>query len=158
MRTLLLLSAAALALGLVPAALADPPTKVVDEFSASETIPAGGVCDFDYRIAFTARDIAIEFTDGRAIVHSEFEITHSNLDTGYALTEKGIVNLHFSADGQEKDAGLYWHLRDPSGKLVVVHAGQIVFDDSGNVITFTPNTDPPGFAEVICPALGGAPA
>ena len=158
MRTLLLVSAAVFALGLVPVAAGDQPTKVVDAFSAVEIVPAGDVCDFDYQLAFTARDTVIEFTNGTATVHSKFVITHTNLDTGYALTEKGVVTLRFSVDGTEHDSGLYWHLRDPDGKLVVVQAGRMVLDPSGEIVRFTPGTDPPGFPDVICPALGGARA
>jgi hypothetical protein len=42
--------------------------------------------------------------------------------------------------------------------LVVVQAGQLLFDtETGELLKFTPNITP-GFADVICPALGGAPA
>jgi hypothetical protein len=53
---------------------------------------------------------------------------------------------------------LVWHLRDPSGKLVVVQAGQLLFDiNTGELLKATPNLNP-SQAAVICPALGGQPA
>ena len=94
----------------------------------------------------------------RSIVHQLHDHART-LDTGYALTEKGIVTIQTSAeDAREKLVGVPWHLRDPSGKLVVLQAGQLLFDtDTGELLKFTANVSP-GFAEVICPALGGAPA
>jgi hypothetical protein len=155
---------AALALGTAVApAFADSPVHPVDEFSAEESLPAGTVCDFNYVLTFTQTDNAVIFSDpvdpSRSIVHSSFTITHTNLDTGYALTEKGIVTIQTSAeDARQKLVGVPWHLRDPGGKLVVLQAGQLLFDtDTGELLKFTANVSP-GFAEVICPALGGAPA
>lgn len=58
------------------------------------------------------------------------------------------------------NAGIFWHLRDPSGKLVLVKAGEATFDTStGQLIKFTPNSaQDQTTAQVICPALGGNPA
>lgn len=157
------LAAFALGTAVAPAAFADSPLHEKDEFSDVESLPAGTVCDFDYVQTFTVRFNTIIFGDpadpSRLIDHVGFTITHTNADTGFALTEKGIVTVQISAeDAREKDVGVPWHLRDPNGKLVVHQAGQLLFDtDTGEVLKFTPNVTP-GFAEVICPALGGAPA
>jgi hypothetical protein len=85
--------------------------------------------------------------------------THTNLDTGYSLTEVDHFTAEFD-DGtaRYKQVGIFWHLRDPSGKLVVVQAGQSIFDtNTGELLKVTPNNNP-DFAAVICPALGGSPA
>ena len=156
---------AALALGMAaaPAAFADSPVHEMDEFSGEESLPAGTVCDFDYLQTFTLGINAIIFGDpadpSRFIEHASFTVTHTNLDTGYALTEKGIVTIQISAeDARQKEVGVPWHLRDLTGKLVVHHAGQMLVDtDTGEILKVTANLSP-GFAEVICPALGGAPA
>ena len=75
------------------------------------------------------------------------------------LTERGTVTYHVDPDaGPEVDAGVYWHLRDPDGKLVVIHAGRVVWDlETFEPSSWTPNQEP-SFSGVICPALGGAPA
>ena len=157
------LAAFALSTAVAPVAFADKPVHTVDEFPADESLPAGTVCDFDYEITGTVRINAIIFGDpadpSRSIEHVGFTLTHTNRDTGYALTEKGIVTIQISAeDAREKEVGVPWHLRDASGKLVVLQAGQLLIDtDTGEVLKFTANRSP-GFAEVICPALGGAPA
>ena len=56
-----------------------------------------------------------------------------------------------------RNVGLFWHLRDPSGKLVVVHAGTVWFDSVFNVVKITPDAGG-NLASVVCPALGGKPA
>ncbi|MGN6174248.1 MAG: hypothetical protein ACTHPS_15095 [Streptosporangiaceae bacterium] len=53
---------------------------------------------------------------------------------------------------------MLWHLRDTAGKLVLVHAGELVIStDTGAVLKVTPNAGPAA-AAVVCPALGGHPA
>ena len=71
------------------------------------------------------------------------------------MTENDTLFFTFGEES-EKDVGVFWHLRDASGKMVLVHAGQLRFDETG-LIKFTPNLNP-DFAAVICPALGGNPA
>jgi hypothetical protein len=71
------------------------------------------------------------------------------------LTENDTLFFKFAEDS-EKDVGLFWHLRDASGKIVVVQAGQLRFDENG-FVSATPNINP-DFPAVICPALGGNPA
>jgi hypothetical protein len=50
-------------------------------------------------------------------------VTHTNLDTGYALTEVDHVTVTFDNDaGTQKQVGIVRHLRDASGKIVLVQA------------------------------------
>jgi hypothetical protein len=162
MRTIAVIGAI-LGLGFAPAALADRPGHTIEEFSGVDLVPAGTFCDFDYESTFTIRTNLIVFGDpadpARVILHLGFTLAHKNVDTGFTLTEKGIVTIHSSAeDAREKITGIGWHLRDASGKIVLVQAGQVVTDtETGEVLKFTPNLTP-GSATTICPALGGAPA
>jgi hypothetical protein len=160
MRIILVVGTAVVALGLVSGALADRPVHTKEEFSDELSVPAGALCDFEYHQAFTLSENLLVFGGGgRVTSHQKFTVAHTNADTDVTLTEKGIVTVQFSADdAREKNVGLFWHLRDASGKLVVVQAGQLLFDtETGELLKFTPNITP-GFADVICPALGGAPA
>ena len=137
------------------AAWAGGPEHVKSTFTFDDTAPAGTFCDFEYRLAVSGSENAIIFPD-KTIGYNTLHVTHTNLDTGFTLTETD----HFTVTeqpGQFKLVGIYWHLRNADGKLVVVHAGQMVFDGEGNVLSFTPNMNPDG-AAVICPALGGHPA
>jgi hypothetical protein len=54
--------------------------------------------------------------------------------------------------------GLVWHLRDPNGKIVVVQAGQELFDtNTGELIKVTPASTLMA-RQYSGPALGGSPA
>ena len=122
------------------------------------TFKAGEVCDFPYRQAVTVNFTFKPFSSGKYIEHDQLFVSHTNVSTGYTLREHDseafIVN---DKQGTIKTVGVFWHLRDASGKLVVVEAGQMTFDSNFNLIKVTPHVNP-DFAAVICPALGGAPA
>jgi hypothetical protein len=138
------------------AAWADGPQHVKFTFTDDMTFPAGTVCDFDSRHIVAGSDNAVIFPD-RTIEHIDANVTHVNLATGFTLTETDHFTVVTAADGQNKQVGIFWHLRNADGKIVVVQAGQMVFSATGEVLKFTPNTNP-DFAAVICPALGGHPA
>jgi len=138
------------------AAWADSPQHVRSTFSSEETVPAGQLCDFTYHNDFTLTTNAVIFPDGTEIDQDVIHATHTNVDTNFTLTETDYFSLQFRA-GQVKEVGIQWHLRNADGKLLVVHAGNIVFSPTGDVLSFTPNINP-DFAAVICPALGGHPA
>ena len=153
-RLLLALALGALVIGaLAPVASAAKPEHFTETFEEDFVFAADEVCDFEYRQAFTGRDIVTIFAD-RVQVHEMITITHSNLDTGYTLTERLSYNITFYEDS-DKTVGILWHLRDADGKMQVVQAGRIVFDESG--VTHTPGINP-SFTGVVCPALGGNPA
>jgi hypothetical protein len=139
------------------AAWADGPEHARSTFSAEETVPAGDLCDFTYHNEFTITINAVIFADGREIDQDVIHATHTNVDTGFTLTETDYFTVVIAADGQVKTVGIEWHLRNADGKIVLVQAGQLVFSPEGDVLSFTPNTNP-DFAAVICPALGGQPA
>ena len=153
-RLLLALALGALVIGaLAPVASAAKPEHFTETFEDAFVLAAGEVCDFEYGQSYKGRDIVTIFDD-RAQVHEMITITHSNLDTGYTLTEVLSYNLTFYEDS-DRTVGLIWHLRDADGKMQVVQAGQLIFDENG--VTDTPGINPT-FEEVVCPALGGNPA
>jgi len=167
LRLLIFAVAAFAAVLFVSLAAAKPPTHTTNPFSGTvscdlttctnpdaSTSPA--FCDFAYSQVFSGTDEVSTFSDGRVLVHEKLQVKHTNVGTGFSLTESDQINVTFYANGGAKEVGVFWHLRDASGKMVVVHAGQIVFDDQFNVVKFTPNSGP-DFAAVICPALGGNP-
>jgi hypothetical protein len=137
------------------AAWADGPQHVKSTFSFENTQPAGAFCTFSYGEAATVSLNAIIFA-GRETDHIAFTDTHTNLDTGFSLTETGDFTV-FTAAGQTKTAGIFWHLRNADGKLVVHQAGQLVISPAGEILKVTPDVNPDN-AAVICPALGGQPA
>lgn len=154
-RLLLALTMGALATGvLAPVAAAGAPERFTESFEGTNFAPAGELCDFDYMQTFSGTDEVTIFGD-RVQVHETLTVAHTNVDTNYTLTENDRLFFTFRADS-EKDVGIFWHLRDADGKMVVVQAGQLRFDETG-LIKFTPNLNP-DFADVVCHALGGNPA
>ena len=139
-----------------PAAWADGPQHVKITFPFENPQPAGAFCDFNYGEVATVSVDAIIFA-GSETDHIAFTDTHTNLDTGFSLTETGDFTVFTAADGQTRTVGIFWHLRNADGKLVVVQAGQLVISPTGEIVKVTPDVTPDK-AAVICPALGGHPA
>jgi hypothetical protein len=144
-------------------AWADGPLHERSGFSESGTIPAGELCDFAYSQTVTIFQNSIIFGTSddpdRTITQAEAQVTHTNLDTAFTLTEVDHLVLQFdAADSQFKATGIQWHLRDADGKLILIQAGQLVVNaDTGEIVKLTPSINP-DFAAVVCPALGGQPA
>jgi hypothetical protein len=138
------------------AAWADSPQHVKSTFPFDPPpLPAGAFCNFTYGEAATVSLNAIIFA-GSETDHIAFTDTHTNLDTGFSLTETGDFTVVTTAS-QTKTVGIFWHLRNADGKLVVVQAGQLVISPTGEIVKVTPDLNPDN-AAVICPALGGQPA
>jgi len=135
------------------AAWADGPQHVTSTITFDFTVPAGAVCDFAIRNVGTVSDNVVIFPD-RMIDHVVIHAAHTNVATGFTLTETDHATTFTAADGQVKGVGIEFHLRTPEGKIVVVHAGQIVVSATGEILKFTPNFNL-DLAAVICPALGG---
>jgi hypothetical protein len=150
-------------LTLAVSAWAAGPLHVKSTDSGTFTFAAGELCDFNYEETFTVVDNALIFGDpdnpDKVITQEATYVTHTNLDTGYSLSEVDHQVFTFtSADATFKVVGIIWALRDASGKLVLQQAGQAVFNtDTGAVVKVTPHFNP-DFAAVNCPALGGNPA
>jgi hypothetical protein len=138
------------------AAWADGPLHVKSTFPFQPPPqPAGTFCDFNYGEVATVTLNAIISADTETD-HIAFTDTHTNLDTGFSLTETGDFTV-FTTAGQTKTVGIFWHLRNVQGQLVVVQAGQLVISPAGEILKVTPDVNPDN-AAVICPALGGQPA
>jgi hypothetical protein len=138
------------------AAWADGPQHVKTTFTFENPQPPGAFCDFNYGEVATVSLNAIIFA-GSETDHIAAIVIHTNLDTGFSLTEVDHFTVFTAADGQTKTVGIFWHLRNADGKLVVVQAGQLVISPAGEIVKVTPDVNPDS-AAVICPALGGQPA
>jgi hypothetical protein len=156
-KLVLALAVIACALSLAAGALADAPVRTTATGSGTFDAAAGELCDFAYHEEDSFAVTETFFSDGRVHTHFDISVAHTNVDTGYTLTEEDHFDFLDITGVKYRNVGLYWHLRDPSGKLVVVHAGTIWFDSSFNVVKITPNAGG-DLASVVCPALGGSPA
>jgi len=161
MRRLTLLACLALIVGLAtPLLTAAPPTKSPrTTYTGVFDAAVGDLCDFNYHQEYVIDEWGTLFPDGGWIFHDDLFVTHTNVDTGLTLSERDHANYQLSPSKERfKQTGLWWHLRTPDGKLVLVQAGQILRDTTtGEIVKVTPNLNA-DFAAVICPALGGNPA
>ena len=140
----------------ITAAWADAAQHVKSTFTFENPQPPGAFCDFNYGEVATVSLDAIIFA-GTETDHIAALVIHTNLDTGFSLTEVDHFTVFTAADGQSKTVGIFWHLRNADGKLVVVQSGQLVISPTGEIVKVTPAVNPDK-AAVICPALGGQPA
>jgi hypothetical protein len=152
--------AIALTATLVGAASAARPAHFRDSFSDSFVTPAGERCDFDYQISFTVHFNDVVFGDpdepDRVISHVTAFISHTNLDTGYTLSEVDRWTDHLDfINGVGTTTGIIWKLRTPEGKLVFTQMGQIVFSFEDGDLKRTPHMQPADVSPTVCGLLGG---
>lgn len=150
----------------VPAANAGEPNATHQRIDIDDVWSSKKLCDFPYVQRFWGWFGITVVGDPNeptmeVLAGGQLYVTHTNAKTGFTLTEQAIwTDVYFYEAGRILEAGLYWHLRGPDGKLVLVQAGKVVYDLDYNVITYTPNRAlglPGELAAIICPALGGAP-
>lgn len=139
------------------------PTRTPVNNTSTNSFSAGQYCNFNYTQTVTFEGTILAFGNPVTKTITNFTIveTHTNDDTGYTLTgtanfSEQTTGITEESNGVAKTVGSQI-LRDPSGKVVLVNAGQIKFNTSGGVIKATPNINP-DFVALICTALGGAPA
>ena len=169
-RTRLIVATSLVAIAMIaftaPPASALTPQKEHFAFSGSATAPAGTVCDFKYHVEFSISgfDVALLNDAGDVVrdqMHGVGTITHTNVDTGYTLTEVDVINsTTYESANFGRTVGIQWHLRNPDGKIVLTVAGLITYRlDPFEIISITPRVDQFfDLPEVICPLLGGSPA
>jgi hypothetical protein len=122
--------------------------------------PAGEGCYFDEQISFTLKFNDLVFGDladpSKLISHITADVSHTNLETGYTLTE---VDTTVQILDFEKDVGMtmgiIWKLRTPESKLVFVQVGRATYTVEGELLTITPQLLPVDAAPIVCPLLGG---
>jgi hypothetical protein len=161
-RLLIVLGAMAVAATVVGAVHAARPIHDRYSFSDSFVSPAGERCDFNYRISFTVtfNDLYFGGLDNpdRVISHVTAFVSHTNLETGYTLTEvdRTVQFLDFPAN-EGKTVGIIWKLRTPEGKLVFVQVGQVRYTlgPDSEVLKITPHLLPEDAAPIVCGLLGG---
>jgi len=154
-RLIIALVAALAVLGLAATASASAPTKTTFQTPLQVSVYASGTyCDFNLERDVQADVTAFQYYDSlgnptRTEEHIHVTVAHKNLDTGYVLTEDDVISISDSGSGP-KIVGLFFHLRDANGKLVLVEAGQLDIA-TGKV---TPNVSADSRVPE-CAALGG---
>ena len=124
---------------------------------------AGEFCDFPWATHTKITTHSIIFgrpsRPRRQIDHIRYQAVNINESSGLRVVEDDRFTVTFTRSNLHyKYVGVYWHLTTPGGKRVKVSAGQFIVDlKHGGYVKQTPHIDP-GFADVICPVLGGHPA
>ncbi len=152
-------------LGAAPAS-GGQPTRQTDTISFAARHPAGEICDFPLRdtVTLTITVLTLSDSSGDAVLeveHGTGTITHTNLSTGYTLTEKAPLNsVRWLDSNTGSTMGVQWHLRNPDGKIVLTVAGRLTYTfDPFDVLSITPRVERYlDYAETLCPLLGGSPA
>jgi hypothetical protein len=162
MKRLVLVFAAALlvAASMASAANAARPHHLKGTFSDVFVNPAGENCDFDEQVSFTLVFNDIVFGDlddpSKVISHVTADVSHTNLETGYTLTEVDTtVQILDFEEGVGMTAGIIWKLRTPEGRLVFVQVGRVTYTAEGEILTITPHLLPVDVAPIVCGLLGG---
>jgi hypothetical protein len=153
-------AAAFVAASMAGAANAARPHHFKGTFSDAFVGPAGERCDFDQQISFTLVFNDIVFGDlddpSKLISHVTARVSHTNLETGYTLTEVDTtVQILDFEEGVGMTMGIIWKLRTPEGKLVFVQVGRVTYTLEGEVLTITPHLLPEDVAPIVCGLLGG---
>jgi hypothetical protein len=95
------------------------------------------------------------FTDGagnvvRVQIHTNYDATISA--NGHVLSERDTWTRTIHADGTMRDVGLTVHILGPSG-LVIRDAGQIVYSDTDETLSYVHGPHPQLFGATFCDAL-----
>jgi hypothetical protein len=141
-------------LGASPANAAVPERGTFSD-SAQGTDPAGTTCVFPVDFSQVEYGIYDVFTDGagnvvRVQIHTNYDATISA--NGHVLSERDTWTRTIHADGTMRDVGLTVHILGPSG-LVIRDAGQIVYSDTDETLSYVHGPHPQLFGATFCDAL-----
>ena len=151
-----LLAGVATSLVLLPSiANAAVPERGTFSDSAQGTDPAGTTCAFPVQFAQVEYGFYEVFFDAqgnfvRVQIHTNYDATISA--NGHVLNERDTFTRTIFADGTMRDVGLTVHILGPSG-LVIRDAGQIVYSDTNETLSYVRGPHPQLFGVSFCEAL-----
>ncbi len=140
-------------------AFANEPTVEIVEVRVSD--PFDVKCrgfKLDFEEDFTARTMTFYDKDGAPVrfqSHFEFDGTVTNTKTGTVFRShaKGTVSEDLIGDGGVVERGLFVQVKTQSEGVVAIIAGKIVFDTTGDFVSFVGVTRPPPDLDP-CDAIG----
>jgi hypothetical protein len=123
--------------------------------AAQGTDPAGTTCAFPVHYSQVESGFYLSFSDDagnfvRVQLHTNYVATI--WANGHALHERDTFTRTIFADGTMRDVGLTVHILGPSG-LVIRDAGQIVYSDTDETISYVHGPHPQLFGESFCGSL-----
>jgi hypothetical protein len=149
------LGIATLAVGQGTAAAAAPERFEIRDVQ-SGTDPADTTCAFpvDYsQVEYGFVDVFTDQNDAfvKAIAHLSLDVTINA--NGHTLVERDTFTRTFYADGPMKDVGLTVHIKGPGG-VVMLDAGQIVYSDTDETVSYMHGAHPQLLGASFCAELG----
>ena len=119
------------------------------------TDPAGTTCAFPVHFSQVEYGFYIAFFDAsgnflRVQIHTNYDATI--WANGRTLHERDTFTRTVFADGTMRDVGLTTHILGPSG-LVIRDAGQIVYSDTQEDVSYVDGPHPQLFGASFCAAL-----
>ena len=140
--------------GLMPAHAAGPDRGTFDS-SESGTDPAGTTCAFP--VGYSQREYGSYhfYTDragdfARLVLHINYDA--SIFANGHNLSERDTFTRTIYADGTMRDTGLTEHVQGPNG-IVIRDAGQIVYSDTDETVSYVRGPHPFLLGGSFCDAL-----
>ena len=150
-RSIVLAVAAAFALILAGIATAAPPTRTTFDSDLSRFNDTS--CNFTYLLHIQEHFVQTDLGNGRYLIHDESTITYTNVATNAVAWTSSVIEEQGTPSGV-RDAGRFFQLRTPDGRLVSLGAGRVVLDSTFQVTGFTPMANP-DVVSAVCEALGG---
>lgn len=119
------------------------------------TDPAGTTCAFPVHFSQVESGFYTAFFDAsgnflRVQIHTNYDATISA--NGHVLHERDTFTRTVFADGTMRDVGLTVHILGPSG-LVIRDAGEIVYSDTQEDVSYVNGPHPQLFGASFCAAL-----
>jgi len=151
----LLATVAICALAFASAAGAQAPERGTFSFSDEGVDPAGTTCVFAVSFSQVEYGFFDAFFDQegnfvKTIVHINYDATISA--NGRTLVERDTFTRTFYADGTMRDTGSTVHIQGPGG-VVMRDAGQIVYSDFNETVSYVRGPHPQLSGESFCQAL-----
>lgn len=152
---LVLVGLAASVVLLPQAANAMTPQRGTFSQPAQGTDPAGTTCAFPVHYSQVESGFYLAFSDAagnfvRVQLHTNYEATI--WANGHVLHERDTFTRTIFADGTMRDVGLTTHILGLSG-LVIRDAGQIVYTDTQEDVSYVHGPHPQLFGASFCTAL-----
>jgi hypothetical protein len=123
--------------------------------SSTGTDPAGTTCSFPVHFAQVESGSYEVFSDAqgnfvRVQIHTNYNATISA--NGHVLNERDTFTRTIFDNGTMRDVGLTVHILGPSG-LLIRDAGQIVYSDTNETLSYVRGPHPQLFGTSFCEAL-----
>jgi hypothetical protein len=126
-----------------------------DEFGFDD--PPGTLCEFAVRVDLKATDHEAIYSDNSGVVRIVDRIsqvtTFTNTSTSTSVTRIGQYNVTSYPPGGSVTTGLFGRTLSENGSVLFTDAGRVVYNESFDIVFFTPHAGAARFSNLLCTAL-----